>query len=584
MPSASSPVIATTLRRCRFVLIALLAAAGCVGTPPGRAAAGAPSGRYDVLIRGGTIYDGSGSAPVVGDVAIQGDSIVAVGPLPADATAATTIDAAGLAVAPGFINMLSWANESLIQDGRSQSDIRQGVTLEVFGEGESMGPLNAEMKRTMRDAQGDIRYDITWTTLGEYLDQLVRRGVSPNVASFVGATTVRVHELGYADRPPTSEELQRMQALVRQGMREGALGVGSSLIYAPAFYAKTPELVALMQAAAPFGGMYISHMRSEGNRLLEAVNELITIARESKAPAEIYHLKAAGAANWGKLDSVIAIVNDARASGLHITADMYTYTAGATGLDAAMPPWVQEGGYEAWANRLRDPAIRERVAREMRTPTDAWENLYLGTGSPEKVLLVGFKNERLKPLTGKTLGEVARMRGKSPEETAMDLVIEDGSRVSTVYFLMSEDNVRKQMTIPWVSFASDAESLAPEGPFLKSNPHPRAYGNFARALGRYGRDEKVAPLQDIVRRLTSLPATNLKLRRRGSLQPGYYADVAIFDPARIQDHATFDQPHQYSTGMVHVFVNGVQVLKDGEHTGARPGRVVRGPGWTGWKK
>ena len=566
----------------RFVPVAFIAALGC-SSQPGSGGAAAGNATYDVLIRGGTIYDGSGAPPVTGDVAIKGDSIIAVGSVPAG-SAATTVDAAGLAVAPGFINMLSWANESLIQDGRSQSDIRQGVTLEVMGEGDSMGPLTPAMKKTMSDAQGDLKYEISWTTLGEYLDHLVARGISPNVASFVGATTVRIHELGYADRPPSAEELSRMQELVRQAMKEGALGVGSSLIYAPAFYAKTPELVALMQAASPFGGMYISHMRSEGNRLLEAVDELIGIARESKAPAEIYHLKAAGAANWGKLDSVIAKVNAARASGLAITADMYTYPAGATGLDAAMPPWVQEGGYEAWANRLKDPAIRARVVREMRTPTDAWENLMLGAGSPEKVLLVGFKNDSLKPLTGKTLGEVARLRGKSPEETAIDLVIQDGSRVTTVYFLMSEENVKKQVAIPWVSFASDAESLAPEGPFLKSNPHPRAYGTFARALGKYARDEKVAPLEDIVRRLTSFPATNMKLRRRGALKPGYFADLAIFDPAKVQDHATFEKPHQYSTGMVHVFVNGVQVLKDGEHTGAKPGRVVRGPGWTGWTR
>jgi N-acyl-D-amino-acid deacylase len=561
--------------------VALVAAATLLVACSRQAGDGAAT--YDVLIRGGTIYDGSGSPPITGDVAIKGDSIVAVGTV-APGTATTTIDATGLAVAPGFINMLSWANESLLQDGNSQSDIRQGVTLEVMGEGDSMGPLTPEMKKTMLAAQGDLRYEISWTTLGEYLDHVVSRGISPNVASFVGATTIRVHELGYADRPPTDAELGRMQGLVRQAMEEGALGVGSSLIYAPAFYAKTPELVALMHAASPYGGMYISHMRSEGNRLLEAVEELITIASEANAPAEIYHLKAAGAANWGKLDSVIARVNRARDAGLQITADMYTYPAGATGLDAAMPPWVQEGGYVEWARRLRDPAIRARVAREMRTPTDAWENLLLGAGSPDKVILVGFKNDSLKSLTGKTLGEVARMRGKSPEETAMDLVIEDGSRVSTVYFLMSEDNVKKQAGIPWVSFASDAESLAPEGPFLKSNPHPRAYGTFARALGKYARDEKVAPLEDVVRRLTSFPATNLKLRRRGSLKPGYHADLAIFDAARIQDHATFEKPHQYSTGMVHVFVNGVQVLKDGEHTGAKPGRVVRGPGWSGWPK
>ncbi|OGT97167.1 MAG: aminoacylase, partial [Gemmatimonadetes bacterium RIFCSPLOWO2_02_FULL_71_11] len=486
-------------------------------------------------------------------------------------------------VAPGFINMLSWANEDLIQDGRSQGDIRQGVTLEVMGEGESMGPLTDSMKAEAARQQGDITYPITWTTLGEYLDTLVGRGISTNVASFVGATTVRIHEIGYADRPPTPEELQRMRALVRQAMDEGALGVGSSLIYAPGFYAGTDELVALAEEAGRSGGMYISHMRSEGNRLLEAVDELITVARRARVPAEIYHLKAAGRANWGKLDSVIARVERARAEGLRITADMYTYTAGATGLDAAMPPWVQEGGLEAWRRRLQDPAIRARVAREMRTPTNAWENLYLAAGSPENVLLVGFKQDSLKPLTGKTLAEVARMRGTSLEETAMDLVVRDDSRVGTVYFLMSEDNVRREIALPWMSFCSDAGSMTPEGVFLKSSTHPRAYGNFARLLGKYVRDEHVITLQEAVRRLTSQPAENLKLRRRGSLRAGYYADVVVFEPDSIADHATFDRPHQFSTGVVHVFVNGVQVLRRGEHTGAKPGRVVRGPGWALWR-
>jgi N-acyl-D-amino-acid deacylase len=455
------------------------------------------------------------------------------------------------------------------------------VTLEVFGEGESMGPLTPEMKRVAKEAQGDIKYDITWTTLDEYLESLTRRGISPNVASFIGATTVRVHEVGYADRPPTADELSRMQALVRQAMEEGALGVGSALIYAPAFYAKTDELIALARAAAPYGGMYISHMRSEGNRLLESVDELLRIAREGGVPAEIYHLKAAGAANWPKLERVIAKVDSARRAGGKITANMYTYTAGATGLDASMPPWVQEGGYQAWANRLKDPAIRARVAREMRTPTNEWENLLLGAGSPERVLLVAFKADSLKYLTGKTLAEVARMRGTSPEETAMDLVIADGSRVGTVYFLMSEDNVRREAALPWVSLGSDEGAPAPEGVFLKSNPHPRAYGNFARFLGKYVRDEHVTSLPEAVRRLSALPAENLKLHRRGMVRPGYYADVVVFDPARIQDHATFDKPHQLATGVVHVFVNGTQVLKDGEHTGAKPGRVVRGPGYKG---
>ena len=541
------------------------------------------SAEFDTIIRNGTVYDGSGAAGVQADVGIIGDSVAAVGDLKS-ARAETEIDATGKAVAPGFINMLSWATESLIHDPKSQSDIRQGVTLEVMGEGESMGPWNDAMKKTNKELQADIKYDIGWTTLGEYLNYIEKKGIATNVASFIGATTVRIHELGYADRAPTAEELERMRGLVRTAMEEGALGIGSSLIYAPAFYAKTEELIALNQEAGKYGGMYISHMRSEGNQLLEAVDELIRIAREANVPAEIYHLKAAGQQNWGKMDQVFAKVEAAQKEGLKITADMYTYPAGATGLDAAMPPWVQEGGLREWIKRLKDPAIRARVINEMKTPTNAWESLYLAAGSPEKVLLVAFKQDSLKHLTGKSLAEVAKLRGKSPEETAMDLVIADDSRVGTVYFLMSEDNIKKQIAKPWVSFDSDAESLAPEGVFLKSNPHPRAYGNFARLLGKYVRDEKVIPLEEAIRRLTTLPATNMKLKRRGALKPGYHADVVVFDPATIRDHATFDKPHQYSTGVQHVFVNGVQVLKDGEHTGATPGRVVRGPGWKGWTK
>src|SRR5688572_27276120 len=537
---------------------------------------------YDVVLRGGTVYDGSGAPGARADVAIMDDTIAVIGDL-AKARGKVELDVSGKAVAPGFINMLSWANESLIADGKSQSDIRQGVTLEVMGEGESMGPWSDSMKAMFKDLQGDIKYDIGWTTLGEYLEYMERKGIATNIASFVGATTVRIHEVGFADRAPTPEELGRMRGLVRTAMEEGALGVGSSLIYAPAFYAGTEELIALSEEAGKYGGMYISHMRSEGNRLLEAVDELIRIARESNAPAEIYHLKAAGQQNWPKMDQVIAKVEAARAQGLKITADMYTYEAGATGLDAAMPPWVQEGGLQQWKKRLQDPATRMRVKREMQTPTNAWESLYLAAGSPEKVLLVAFKQDSLKHLTGKTLAEVAKLRGTSPEETAMDLVVADDSRVGTVYFLMSEDNIRKQIALPWVSFDSDAESLAPEGVFLKSNPHPRAYGNFARLLGKYVRDEKVISLEEAVRRLSSLPAENLKLRKRGSLKVGNYADVVVFDPATITDHATFDRPHQFSTGVHHVFVNGVQVLKDGEHTGATPGRVVRGPGWKGWQ-
>jgi N-acyl-D-amino-acid deacylase len=540
-----------------------------------------PPVSYSVLIRGGTIYDGSGSQPFIGDVALKGDRIVYVGPH-APGRAARVIDAAGKAVSPGFINMLSWANESLIADGRGLSDTMQGVTLEVMGEGASMGPSTPQMKRDAIRRQSDIKYPIRWTTLGQYLEYMQRKGITPNIASFVGATTVRVHELGEKDVDPTPAQLTRMRALVRQAMKEGAMGVGSSLIYAPASYAETPELTALTTEAAKCGGMYISHMRSEGNKLLEAIDELITISRDSGAPAEIYHFKQAGQPNWGKLDAAIAKVNAARAAGQRITADMYTYTAGATGLDAAMPTWVQSGGLEAWIKRMKDPAVRARLVKEMRTPSQDWENLLLLAGSPERVLLISFKNPKLKPLTGKTLAEVAKMRGKSPEETAMDLVIEDGSRVGTVYFLMSEENVKREAALPWMSFGSDEASEAPEGVFLKSSSHPRAYGNFARVLAEYVRKDRVAALPDAIRRLTSLPATNLSLKQRGSLKPGYYADVVVFDPAKVQDHATFEKPKQLATGVDDVFVNGVQVLKAGKHTGAKPGRVVRGLGWTGW--
>lgn len=548
-------------------LIAVVALAGCATPEP----------QYDLVIRNGRVFDGTGTPGVVTSVGIRGDRIAALGNL-ADVTARETVDASGLVVAPGFINMLSWADEPLLVDGRSQSDIRQGVTLEVFGEGWSMGPLNERMRNEQVAGQGDLKFPIEWTTLGEYLSHLERKGISPNVASFVGATTIRIHEIGYADREPTSEELARMKDLVRQAMREGALGVGSSLIYAPAFYAKTPELIELARAAGEFGGMYISHMRSEGARLLEAIDELIQIARTADVPAEIYHFKAAGKPNWDKTEAAIAKVEAARREGLRITADIYTYPAGATGLNATMPPWVQEGGYDQWVARLEDPEIRARVKREMTTPTDEWENFFVGAG-PDGILLNGFKTEALKPLTGKRLSEVAEMRGTSPEDTAIDLVIEDGSRVEAVYFLMSEDNLRKKLRLPWVSFASDSGSLAPEGVFLRSNPHPRAYGNFARWLGRYVRDEQLVPLEEAIRRLTSLPAENLGIKERGRLSEGFYADVVIFDPATIQDHATFDAPHQYATGVKHVFVNGTQVLKDGDHTGATPGRVVRGPGY-----
>lgn len=536
----------------------------------------------DLVLRGGTIYDGTGGVPVVGDLAIEGDSVVAIGNL-GPLRGRREIDVTGLAVAPGFINMLSWATESLIVDGRGLSDVAQGITLEVFGEGLSMGPLNQAMKEDMVQEQGDIRFAVSWTTLDEYLTHLVSRGISPNVASFVGASTVRIHELGEVDRDPSAEELERMEELVREAMRDGALGVGSSLIYTPGVYAETDELVALASASAEFGGMYTSHLRSEADRLIEAVDELIHIARASGGPAEIYHLKQAGSANWEKLDDVIQRVEVARSEGLAITADMYTYTAGRTGLDASMPPWVQEGGYEAWAERLRDQEIRERVVREMRIPTADWENFLLLAGSADRVLLVGFRADSLKRHTGKTLSAVADEMGMSPESAAVELVLRDGSRVGTVYFLMSEENVRRQVALPWMSFGSDEGAPAPEGPFLQSNPHPRAYGNVARLLRLYIREEGLIPLTEAIRRLTDLPATNLKLRRRGRLSVGFHADIVVFDPAAIADNATFEEPHQLATGVRHVFINGVQVLSDGSHTGATPGRVIRGPGWRGWE-
>lgn len=536
----------------------------------------APPPAYDVVIRGGTIYDGSGGAPFTGDVAIKGDRVAAVGMV--KGRGAREVDAKGLAVAPVFINMLSWSTESLIADGRSQGDIKQGVTLEVMGEGWSMGPLSPAMKAVAPKEQGDVKYPVAWTTLGEYLAFLEKRGISPNVASFVGASTVRIHELGEDDVDPTPAQLTRMRALVRQAMDEGAMGLGSSLIYAPANFAETPELIALATESAKCGGMYISHIRNESDDILGAIDELIEIARKSGGPAEIYHLKQAGAKNWNKLPAVIYRVEKARASGVRITADMYTYTAGATGLDASMPLWVQAGGRDAWIARLKDPAIRARVIAEMKLPGRGWENLRLQAGDDGKVLLLGFDNPRLKPLTGKTLAEVAKMRGTSPEETAIDLVVEDGSRVGTAYFLMDEANVRAQTALRWMAFGSDAASMAPEGVFLQSSTHPRAYGNVARLLGRYVRDERTTTLQDAIRRLTSFPATNLGIKDRGALKIGYHADLAIFDPATIADRATYDKPQVYATGMRHVFVNGVQVLKDGEHTGATPGRFVKGPG------
>jgi len=536
-----------------------------------------PQTPFDIVIRGGMVYDGTGAAGRRTDVGIRGDRIATVGDL-SGASASTVIDAAGLAVTPGFINMLSWSTESLLVDGRSQGEIRQGVTTQIFGEGSSMGPLNEAMKKRAYEQMGDVKYEINWTTLAGYLQELERRGVSQNVASFIGATTIREHVIGLEDRKPTPEQLEEMRRLVRAEMEAGALGIGSSLIYAPAFYASTEELIELCKVAAQYRGKYISHMRSEGGRLLEAVDELIRISREANIPAEIYHLKAAGQSNWPKMDQVIAKVEAARKSGLKITADMYTYTAGATGLDAAMPPWVLDGGYDAAYKRLADQETRKKIAAAIRTGGADWENLYLAAGSPDRVLLVEFKNEKLKPLTGKTLTEVAKLRGEDPVDTIMNLVLEDRSRVGTVYFMMSEVNVRKQMRLPWVSFGSDASSMSPEPPFTKSSAHPRAYGNFARLLGKYVRDEKVLPLEDAVRKLTGLPTTNLELERRGFIREGMFGDIAVFDPAAIADRATFEKPHQFAVGMKHVFVNGGHVLKDGDHTGATPGRALYGPG------
>jgi len=559
------------LRRIAALLLALLLLPATFFAQTRRAS------EFDVVIEGGTVYDGTGGRPLRADVGIKGDRVAAIGNL-RGSRARTRVDARGLAVAPGFINMLSWSVESLIVDPRSQGEIRQGVTTQIFGEGESMGPLNERMKRRLLDEQGDIKFRIEWTTLSEYLTYLERRGVSQNVASFIGATTIREYVVGLEDKQPTPAQLEEMRELVRREMEAGALGLGSSLIYAPAFYARTEELIEMCKVASKYKGKYISHMRSEGNRLVEAVEELIRISREARIPAEIYHLKASGRENWPKMARVIELVNDARRAGLKITADMYTYPAGATGLEASMPPWALSGGYEALFKRLADPAERRKIGDAMRAPTDEWESLYQAAGSPEKVILVSFKSEKLKPLTGKTLAEVAKMRGTDPVETMMDLVLEDRSRVGTVYFLMSEENIREQIRQPWVSFGSDAASMAPEGPFLKSNPHPRAYGNFARLLGRYVREEKVITLAEAVRRLSGLPAANLGLEGRGLLKPGMFADVVVFDPATIADRATFDRPHQYAVGVRHVFVNGAQVLKDGEHTNALPGRALWGPG------
>ncbi len=536
--------------------------------------------RYDLVIRNGVVYDGSGSSPQRVDVAVRDGRIVELLPAGKAALAGKEIDAGGKAVAPGFINVLSWATESLIVDGRGVSDTKQGVTLEIFGEGWSMGPVNERMKADALKQQADIRYDIPWTTLGGYLEHLQQRGITPNVASFIGTATVRIHELGEDDVKPTPEQLSRMQDVVRQAMREGALGVGSSLIYPPGRFAETDELIALAKAAAESGGGYISHMRSEADRLLEGIDEVVAIARATGQHAEIYHLKAAGEKNWPKMQQAIDRIEAARKEGLKLSADMYVYTAGGTWLAASMPPWLQAGGHDAMIRRLKDPATRARLIAEMRDPNVPWENLRMLAGSDERLVPIEFKSEALKPLAGKSLAAIARERGTSVEETAMDLIVEDDHRIGTAYFLMSEDNIELGLKQPWVSLGSDAESAAPEGVFLKSSTHPRAYGNVARFLGHYVRDRKLMPLEEGIHRLTGLPASNWKLTDRGCLRAGCHADIVIFDPGTITDHATYEKPQQYATGVSDVFVNGVQVLREGEHTGATPGQVVRGPGWT----
>jgi N-acyl-D-amino-acid deacylase len=542
-----------------------------------RESASSPSNTFNVVIKNGTVYDGSGTEGQHVDLAIRGDRIVGVGDFKT-AKAKMVVDAKGLAVAPGFINMLSWSTQSLIQDGRSQSEIRQGVTTEIMGEGESMGPVNDRVREYMLRTRTDIKFDIKWTTLAEYLRYLETRGVSCNVASFIGATTIREYVIGFEDKQPTPEQLEQMRELVRKEMEAGALGIGTALIYPPAFYAKTDELVELCKVAAKYRGKYISHMRSEGNQVLESFDELLRIAREAQIPAEVYHIKAAGQKNWNKIDNLLSRIEAAQKDGVNVRANMYAYTAAGTGLDACLPPWTEDGGYPALFKRLRDPATRDKIAAEVKIDSDKWENLYLAAGSPDKILLVGFKSDKLKPLTGKSLAEVAKMRGKNAIETIMDLIAEDESRIESIYFVMSEENVKKEMVKPWISFGSDEASQAPEGVFLKSNPHPRAYGNFARVLGKYVREEKVLSMPEAIRKLSGLPATNLGLDHRGFLKEGMFADVVVFDPATIADRATFEKPHQYAVGVKHVFVNGAQVIKDGEHTGAKAGRALWGPG------
>jgi N-acyl-D-amino-acid deacylase len=563
------------LPRYRLPWVVCLAAylAVCGANP---AAASDVGKAYDVLIQGGLVYDGTGAAPIRADVALRGDRIVKIGRLAA-ADARAVVNAADLAVAPGFINMLSWSTDSLLADGRGQSELREGVTTQIMGEGWSWGPVNDAIKQRMKREQVDIKYDLEWRTLSDYLTFLERKGVSQNVASFLGATTVREYVLGLGNKKPTPAELEQMRRLVAREMREGALGIATALEYAPAYYADTEELIELCKVAARYQGKYITHMRSEGERLLEAMDEVLRISRTAGIPAEIYHFKAAGSANWRKMDAAIAKVEEARRQGLPITANMYVYTAGAAPLTACIPPWAMEGGELAMRRRLQDPESRQRIVVDIRDKTD-WPNFYHNAGSPEAIVLISFKRQMLKPLQGMTLAQIARRRQRDPIETLLDLLVKDESSIGTVYFITSERNIRKLVPLPWVSFGSDEASQAPEGIFLNSLPHPRAYGNFARVLGKYVREEKLLSLEAAIHKLSGLPAANLGLDHRGRLHEGYFADVVVFDPKKIADRASYERPHQYSIGVRHVYVNGVPVLKDGEHTGAKPGRALWGPG------
>ena len=531
---------------------------------------------YDVIIRNGSIYDGTGAPPYVADLAITGDRLSAIGHFAA-VSADLDIDASGLAVSPGFFNMLSHAHLSLISDGRAMSDVMQGVTFEVLSE-ISLSPLTDSTADFWSRFSND-EVEMTWRTLGEYLQTVEDNGVSVNFATFVSAATVRMNIIGMDDVDPTPEQLDMMKSQVAEAMEDGALGLTTASIYAPATYAETEELIELAKVAGQYGGIYTAHMRSESNQFIESIDETLRIGREAKLPVKIHHLKAAGRPNWYKMDNAIDKIEALRREGIPVTADMHTYTAGGSGLDASMPTWVQAGGYDKWVERLKDPEIRARVKAEMAVNAQDWENLGYFAG-PDGMVFLEFKSKDHMKYLGKTLAEVAAERGQDPRDTIIDLVIEDGSRVVTAYyFLMSEENLKKQIRQPWVMFGSDGTAPAAEGKTLESGVHPRTYGNIARLLGKYVRDENVIPMEEAIRRLSFLPAQTLGIRERGRLAPGYFADIAIFDPKTINDNSRFDDPHRYASGVQYVLVNGVPVVSKGEHTGATPGRAVHGPGW-----